>query len=75
MKKFTSFLLGSILMFPLITGCAVHGGVYVRTYGPAEAPYYTRWENETHREHIDYGRRKRAEQHEYWEWRRHHEHD
>lgn len=76
MRKFTSVLLGTTLMFPLMTGCTVHGRMHVRTYGPTEAPYYTEWEHETHRNHMEYERRKRAEQHEYWEWRRHHhDHD
>jgi hypothetical protein len=63
------------MMFPLISGCAAHGRVYVRTYGPAEAPYYSRWEHDTRRDHMEYERRKRAEQNEYWRWRRHHDHD
>ena len=76
MKKLTGFLLGSTLMIPLILGCAARGGVYVGTYGPPEAPYYAQWEHETHRDHVDYERRKKAEQHEYWEWRKnHHDHD
>lgn len=76
MKKFASVLLGSVLMAPLLTGCAARGGVYVRTYGPAEAPYYNQWEHETHRQHMEYERRKREEQREYWDWRRHHhDHD
>lgn len=73
MKRLTGFVLGLALMIPLVvTGCGVRGGVYVGTYGPPEAPYYTRWERETHRRHMEYEQRKRAEQHEYWEWRRHH---
>lgn len=76
MKRLTSLILGSVLMIPLLAGCAARGGVYVGTYGPPEAPYYTQWEHETHRQHVEYERRKKAEQHEYWEWRKqHHDHD
>lgn len=79
MKKLTSALLGSmltIMTIPLLTGCPAHGHVYVETYGPAETPYYTQWERESHREHMEFERRKKAEQHEYWEWRKHHrDHD
>ncbi|HEY1580590.1 MAG TPA: hypothetical protein VGF82_26300 [Terracidiphilus sp.] len=76
MKKLASALLGSVLMIPLITGCPAHRHVYVETYGPAETPYYGQWEHETHREHMEFERRQKAEQHEYWEWRKHHhDHD
>jgi len=72
MKKLNAILLGAALLSPVITGCAAHGHIYVQTYGPAEAPYYTQWEHETHRDHVDYEKRKKAEQHDYWEWRKHH---
>jgi hypothetical protein len=75
MKKLVAAFLGSALIFPVITGCAEHGRVTVRTYGPAEAPYYNRWESDTHRRHMEYERRKRAEQRNYWEWRRQHDRD
>ena len=75
MKKLVSLFLGSILMLPFIEGCAAHGRVYVRSYGPAEAPYYNRWERESRREHMEYERRRKAEQNQYWNWRRHHDHD
>jgi hypothetical protein len=65
-----SLFLGSIMLFPLVTGCAAQGRVYVRTYGPAEAPYYNRWERDTRRDYTEYERRKKAAQDEYWRWRR-----
>ena len=71
MKKLATLLLGSVLVFPLI-GCPARGGVYVGTYGPPEEPYYTRWESERHYQHVEYERRKKAEQRDYWEWRKHH---
>lgn len=77
MNKVNSLLLESVLMISLLgAGCAAHGRVYVGTYGPEETPYYTQWEHETHREHIEYEHRQKAEQHAYWEWRKHHhDHD
>jgi len=72
MKNLNTVFLAAALLFPALTGCAAHGHVYVQTYGPAEAPYYTQWERETHRSHMEYERREKAEQHEYWEWRKHH---
>ena len=74
MKKLASLLLGSVLVFPLLPliGCPAHESVYVGTYGPAESPYYTRWESERHYQHVEYERRKKAEQRDYWEWRKHH---
>jgi hypothetical protein len=50
------------------TGCAVHA----RVYGPGEDVYYTQWEHETHREHLDYDRRNDRDQKEYWKWRHDH---
>ena len=44
-------------------------------HGPGETTYYIQWEHETRRDHIEYERRKTAEQREYWEWRKHHHHD
>ena len=75
MKKLMSFFLGSTLVIPLMSGCAVQGRAYVRTYNPADAPDYFRWEHETQRQHMEYESRKKAEQHEYWEWRKHRDRD
>jgi hypothetical protein len=71
MKKLIGVLLGTALGLPLI-GCPEHTRIYVGTYGPAETPYYTQWERERHYQHMEYERRKRAEQRAYWEWRKHH---
>jgi hypothetical protein len=35
-----------------------------------ETVYYNRWEQETHRQHVDLARRNAAEQREYQDWRR-----
>jgi hypothetical protein len=64
----------------LIGGCG--GGGY-RTYDPYyndyhvwnndEVVYYNNWEHDTHRNHVDYRKRKPDEQKEYWNYR--HSHD
>ncbi len=74
MKSLASMILGSTLIIPLLVGCPEHRQVVVYgTYGPAETPYYSRWEAETHRDHREFERRKKAEQREYWEWRKHYQ--
>jgi hypothetical protein len=76
MKKTICSLLGSVLVIPLMVGCPDRGRVYVRTYGPAESPYYSQWEGERHYQHMEYERRKQREQGEYWKWRnQHRDHD
>ncbi len=73
MKKFSRFLLVAALTIPLLTtGCAVHAGVYA--WAPTEQPYYVQWENQTHRQHMDWNQRSKADQKAYWKWR-HHNHD
>lgn len=73
MKRMAGLILGSALMIPLLVGCPEHRQTYVYgTYAPSEEVYYSRWERETHREHREYERRKKAEQREYWEWRKQH---
>jgi hypothetical protein len=72
MTKLSRFLLAVSLTIPVLaTGCAEHRTVYA--WGPAEQPYYVRWEHETHRDHVEWERRNEAERHEYWEWRKHHQ--
>jgi hypothetical protein len=68
-RNFSRLLLAAAIALPaLTTGCAVHA----RVYGPGEDVYYTQWEHETHRDHVDYEKRKDAEQKEYWRWRHDH---
>jgi len=75
MKKFGQLLLVAVLMTPLFgTGCATHRRVRVAVWTQSEQPYYTRWEHDTHRHHVDYDRRDRNDQRAYWKWRHHHEH-
>ena len=71
---FGRLLMASVLMLPLLSaGCAEHRTVVAYgTWGPGETVYYTQWEHETHRDHVEYEQRKADEQHQYWEWRKHH---
>ena len=46
-------------------------GDYHRWNG-TEDGYYRRWEGETGRSHLDFGRRPAAEQHAYFDWRHKH---
>jgi hypothetical protein len=39
-----------------------------------EVTFYSSWETETHRPHVDYARRNADEQKEYWNWRHSHDH-
>jgi hypothetical protein len=59
----------------LLTGCAAHVRYYDAGYSDYhvwdrnEVVYYSRWENEGHREHRDFNGRSDAEKKEYWSWR------
>ena len=64
-KNFAPLLLAAAIALPGLAGCTVHA----RVYGPGEDVYYTQWEHETHRDHVDYDRRNDADQKEYWKWR------
>lgn len=73
MKKINRFLIAAVLMVPLLgTGC-MHREVYA--WGPGEQTYYVQWENETHRDHVDWERRNKHDQKEYWKWRHQHHDD
>jgi hypothetical protein len=72
---FTPLLLTTAIAVPLVcSGCAAHVGVYDPYYHDhhvwaAEAPYYSRWETETHRDHVEFAQRNQADQKAYWDWR------
>ena len=59
----------------LLSGCSGHVRVYdsyYHDYHPwnhDEVVFYSRWENETHRDHVDYDHRTPEDQHAYWDWR------
>lgn len=64
----------------MIAGC--YGSV--RVYDPEyhdyhhwnhdEVVYYSQWETETHRTHVDFKHRNQDEQNQYWQWRHSHSH-
>jgi len=70
------FLAGALICASAcFSGCSNHVRVYdaeYRDYHPwdqTEVVYYNRWEVETHRSHVDFGKRNADEQREYWRWR------
>ena len=76
----TSFILAAAFFSPvLITGCAarvstgytIHDGYYNddHVWDGTEVGFYSRWEGETHRNHVDFRKRPEAEQKEYFTWR------
>ena len=68
-KGLVPYVLALAFIAPIfVSGCAVHA----RVYGPGEDVYYSRWEHETHRDHMAYEQRRADEQRDYWRWRDHH---
>jgi hypothetical protein len=53
------------------TGYRVHDGYYNddHVWDNNEIAFYGRWENETHRDHVDFRNRPANDQREYWTWR------
>ena len=79
-RHLTSIVLAAAFLSPLfITGCAarISTGYRVRDryyrdthiWDNNEVVFYGRWESETHRNHMDFRRRRATEQGEYWRWR------
>jgi hypothetical protein len=79
-RYLTSLVLALAFVSPtIISGCAarVSTGYTVRdpyynddhVWDTTEVGFYTRWENDTHRKHVDFRKRPAAEQKEYWTWR------
>lgn len=72
-------MLAAALTAPVMTSCAVHARVYdpydnqYHAWAP-ERGHYEQWEQETHRSHKDYNKRRADEQKEYWQWRQNHDH-
>lgn len=62
----------------LLSGCTVHARIYdpyyhdYHAWNDHEVVYYGQWERETHRDHVDFKKRKDADQKEYWTWRHDH---
>jgi hypothetical protein len=79
LKNFAPILLAATLASPaLMVGCAVHARYYDpyhHDYHPVdgEVVFYSQWEHDTHRDHVDLNKRSDAEQKEYWDWRHNHQ--
>jgi hypothetical protein len=72
MGKFNRIATIVALSLPLLTaGCGGPRRVYV--WGSGETTYYLQWEQETHRDHVEWERRSEAEHRAYWKWRRAHQ--
>jgi hypothetical protein len=74
----SGLVLAAALTAPLISGCAVHARVYDPYYNDyhdwnGETVYYSQWETETHHQHMDFNKRSKDEQKQYWDWRHSHE--
>ena len=75
LRRFTPFLLATAISLPMFCGgCEAHVGVYDPYYHDhhvwaAEEPYYTQWEVNTHRDHVEFAKRTPADQKEYWDYR------
>jgi hypothetical protein len=75
--RFTKLLtIATLIAAPFSIGaCASHQQVYdpyfqdYHTWNGTEDGFYRRWEGETGRSHLDFGRRPVAEQHTYFNWR------
>jgi hypothetical protein len=75
LRKFTPVLFAAALAVPLLTtGCETHARVYDPYYGDyyvwsGETVYYGRWEQDTHRDKVEFDKRNDADKKEYWDWR------
>jgi hypothetical protein len=75
-RKLSSLLLAVVVASPFIfSGRTAHARYYdtgcgdYHVWDHNEIIYYSRWENQSHREHRDFKKRSEAEQKEYWAWR------
>jgi hypothetical protein len=68
---FTSAILLAGCSARVSTGYRVHDGYYNddHVWDNNEVTFYGRWENDTHRQHVDFRHRNAGEQKEYWTWR------
>ena len=67
------------MLFVGLTACASHRTYYESSgevWGPGETTYYSRWEVETRRPHVEWEQRSDDDHHAYWSWRHeHHDND
>ena len=55
MKKMVRFLLAIAMLAPIAgIGCGPRRQVRVDVWGPGETTYYSRWETESHRNHVEW---------------------
>jgi hypothetical protein len=73
-RLFSALMIAGALASPVVvSGCYHHPDhEYVATWSDNEAPYYSRWEAETHRDHKEWAQRNADEQKQYWSWRHDH---
>ena len=77
-KNFTPLLFAAFLAIAIFsTGCEVHARVYDPYYHDyhvwaPEATYYSRWERDNHRDHMDFNKRNDDDKKAYWDWRHSH---
>jgi len=75
LRRFAPMLLASAIALPVLcTGCTGTVRVYDPYYNDyhvwaTETPYYTQWEHDTHRDHVDFAKRSKDDQKAYWDWR------
>ena len=62
----------------LLAGCAGSVSYYDPYYhdyhrwNNHEMVYYSQWEHDTHRDHMDFDKRNDADKKAYWDWRHNH---
>lgn len=76
-RCFQPMLFSAALATTLFTaGCTVHAGYGYRTdyhtWNDHETVYYSQWEADTHRHHMDFNKRSASDQNAYWAWRHKH---
>lgn len=69
-----SLVLVALIVTILSAGCRDRGAYHDPYYHDdhpvaSEQPIYNRWEQETHRTHLDLNKRSQDEQKQYWDWR------
>ncbi len=75
LRRFAPMALAAAFALPVLcTGCTGTVRVYDPYYHDyhvwaTETPYYTQWEHDTHRDHVDFAKRSQADQKAYWDWR------
>ncbi|MGA2889308.1 MAG: hypothetical protein ABSE51_14760 [Terracidiphilus sp.] len=79
-KNFTPLIFVTILATALFsTGCEGNVRVYDPYYHDyhewaPESGYYSQWEHDTHRDHMDFKKRNDADKKAYWDWRHSNDH-